>query len=173
MGRGIAHVAALAGYQTWLTDVDESTLQKSLTEVEHDLAAAVARGKISEVQRSAALSRLELATDLDSVVHTCDLVIEAVPERMDLKQEVFQGAELKISTKDGKVSIEFVSDDPALHAAAKQLAKRLQSRGLNVGDLKVSTKAEARSQSVTDTDGRPRGAARAGGPWAGGGGLEG
>ena len=46
MGRGIAHVAALAGYQTWLTDVDESTLQKSLAEVEHDLAAAVAREKI-------------------------------------------------------------------------------------------------------------------------------
>ena len=89
MGRGIAHVAALAGYQTWLTDVDESTLQKSLTEVEHELAAAVAREKISEVQRSAALSRLELATDLDSVVHTCDLVIEAVPERMVLKQEIF------------------------------------------------------------------------------------
>lgn len=89
MGRGIAHVAALAGYQTWLTDVDESTLQKSLTEVEHELAAAVAREKISEAQRSAALSRLELATDLDSVVHTCDLVIEAVPERMVLKQEIF------------------------------------------------------------------------------------
>lgn len=89
MGRGIAHVAALAGYQTWLTDVDESTLQKSLAQVEHDLAAAVAREKISEVDRSAALSRLELATDLDSVVSTCDLVIEAVPERMDLKQEIF------------------------------------------------------------------------------------
>ncbi len=89
MGRGIAHVAALAGYQTWLTDVDESTLQKRLTEVAHDLAAAVAREEISEVQRSAALSRLELATDLDSVVHTCDLVIEAVPERMVLKQEIF------------------------------------------------------------------------------------
>ena len=64
MGRGIAHVAALAGYQTWLTDVDDSTLQQSLTAVDHDLAAAVARGKISEVQRSAALSRLELAPDL-------------------------------------------------------------------------------------------------------------
>ena len=58
MGRGIAHVAALAGYQTWLVDVDESTLQKSLTEIEHDLAAAVARAKISEVQRSAALLSL-------------------------------------------------------------------------------------------------------------------
>ncbi|KAA1299614.1 MAG: 3-hydroxyacyl-CoA dehydrogenase family protein [SAR202 cluster bacterium] len=89
MGRGIAHVAALAGYQTWLADVDESTLQKSLTEIEHDLAAAVAREKISEVQRSAALSRLELASDLNSVVPTCDLVIEAVPERMALKQEIF------------------------------------------------------------------------------------
>jgi len=89
MGRGIAHVAALAGYQTWLTDVDESILQTSLAEVEHDLAASVAQEKISEVQRSAALSRLELATDLDSVVHTCDLVIEAVPERMVLKQEIF------------------------------------------------------------------------------------
>ena len=88
MGRGIAHVAALAGYQTWLADVDQSTLQKSLTEVEHDLAVAVAREKISEVQRSAALSRLELVTDLDSVVSTCDLVIEAVPERMALKQEI-------------------------------------------------------------------------------------
>ena len=93
--------------------------------------------------------------------------------QIDLKQEVFQGAELKIATKDGKVSIEFVSDDPALHAAAKQLAKRLQARGLSVGGLSVSTKAEAQSRAVTDTDDRPRGARGTAGPWGGEGGVDG
>jgi hypothetical protein len=65
--------------------------------------------------------------------------------QIDLKDDVFQGAEVKVVTKDGKVTIEMVSDDPSLHAAAEQLAKQLSKSGVDVANVQVYSQAEAQT----------------------------
>lgn len=89
MGHGIAYVAALAGYDTHLYDVEEALVKQGLDRIAAVLDKGVARGKVSDEQRHRTLGRLAGTVDLDRVAAT-DLVIEAVPERLELKREVFR-----------------------------------------------------------------------------------
>jgi 3-hydroxybutyryl-CoA dehydrogenase len=89
MGHGIAHVCAAAGIDTRLYDVDAAGVERGLASVRANLAKGVERGKVSEAERDAALARLRGATDLEDAVRGCDIVIEAVPERIELKRELF------------------------------------------------------------------------------------
>jgi 3-hydroxybutyryl-CoA dehydrogenase len=85
MGRGIAQVAAQAGYRTRLTDVDGAALEAALVRIRAGLARAVELGKLDAAGQEGALARLVTETDLASAAAGADLVIEAVPERLDLK----------------------------------------------------------------------------------------
>jgi 3-hydroxybutyryl-CoA dehydrogenase/3-hydroxyacyl-CoA dehydrogenase len=92
MGSGIAQVMAIAGYETVCYDVAEEALEKALANVDtgrFGVKGAVERGKLSAADADAALQRLRFTTDLDEVAGT-DVVIEAVPERLDLKVRVFR-----------------------------------------------------------------------------------
>jgi 3-hydroxybutyryl-CoA dehydrogenase len=89
MGRGIAHVAATGGYATRLFDVDEAALAKARWSIEQNLEKGVRLGKLEQTAAEAALGRLRHSADLAAAVADADLVIEAVPERMDLKLETF------------------------------------------------------------------------------------
>lgn len=89
MGRGIAQVSALAGYATRLHDVEATVLHTALDAIETTLDKGVARGKVSAEQKGAALARLTMETDFGAAVADADLVIEAVPEDLDLKRELF------------------------------------------------------------------------------------
>lgn len=89
MGHGIAHVAALAGYATKLFDVKPEAVQKGLSRVAENLQVGVDKGKVTADQRSAALARLSGADDLAALAG-CDLVIEAAPEDLALKQSTFR-----------------------------------------------------------------------------------
>jgi 3-hydroxybutyryl-CoA dehydrogenase len=89
MGRGIAHVAALAGYETELFDVDAGILARAEEAIHRNLDKGVALGKVPEVDAEGAKSRLALDTDLAAAVEEADLVIEAAPESMRLKVELF------------------------------------------------------------------------------------
>lgn len=88
MGRGIAHVSALAGYPTRLYDVDPGALANALETVRGNLARGVELGKVETSERDAALGRLHTTTDLSAAVEGADLVVEAVPERLDMKRDV-------------------------------------------------------------------------------------
>ena len=89
MGRGIAHVSALAGFDTVLNDISDDLLQDALTRIRRDLQKGVDQGKITNASMHSALERLALDTSLEHSGASADLVIEAVPERIDLKLDVF------------------------------------------------------------------------------------
>jgi 3-hydroxybutyryl-CoA dehydrogenase len=90
MGRGIAQVSATAGHTVVLQDIDEGQLSAALDDIASTMAGGVERGKLTAVERDAALDRIQGTTDLEEAVESADLVIEAVPENLDLKQQVFE-----------------------------------------------------------------------------------
>jgi 3-hydroxybutyryl-CoA dehydrogenase len=90
MGRGIAHVAALAGYRTTLFDTDGGAIEKAVAAVHRNLARGVELGKVEAAAAEVARANLATARLLDEAVAGADLVIEAVPEDMRLKIETFQ-----------------------------------------------------------------------------------
>lgn len=93
MGLGIAHVAALSGYPTRLHDPYAEALERAVKTIGRNLAKGVERGKVVEDDAKAALDRLRPERELGAAVADADLVIEAVPERMELKVEVFGEAD--------------------------------------------------------------------------------
>ena len=94
MGRGIAHVSALGGFQTILNDVSDELLQRAQTRIRQDLHKAISLGKLTDSEMEAAFGRLTLDNNMDRAVENADLVIEAVPERIDLKLDVFSRLDL-------------------------------------------------------------------------------
>ncbi len=89
MGRGIAHAAALGGYRTILEDLFPNALRKAETEIRAHLHQAVELGKVDAAEADAAFSRLEYAGSVDEAAREADLVIEAVPDEMESKLEIF------------------------------------------------------------------------------------
>jgi 3-hydroxybutyryl-CoA dehydrogenase len=89
MGRGIAHVAALGGYRTILEDLVPAALRKAESEIKTNLDKAVELNRVSSADANATLSRLEYAGSVDEAAREADLVIEAVPEEMESKIEIF------------------------------------------------------------------------------------
>ena len=89
MGRGIAYVSALGGFRTILQDTSEPALEKAVAEITALLEKGVATGKVPGEAAVSARQRLSTARTLEDAAHEADLVIEAVPERMDLKLEIF------------------------------------------------------------------------------------
>ncbi len=93
MGAGIAQVAAMAGHGTVLFDVDAGQLGRALRRIGAALEKGVRLGKVEAAVRDAALARLEVAERLEEAVGGADLVIEAAPESMPLKREIFAAVE--------------------------------------------------------------------------------
>src|SRR5579864_6093634 len=89
MGRGIAHAAALGGYRTILEDILPNTLRKAETEIRSNLDKAVELGKVTKNDAEGAFERLEYASSVEQAAREADLVIEAVPEEMESKIEIF------------------------------------------------------------------------------------
>src|SRR5437763_6540455 len=89
MGRGIAHAAALGGYRTIIEDIVPASLRKAETEIRGNLDKAVELGKVSKEAADAAHKRLEYAGSVEEAAREADLVIEAVPEEMESKIEIF------------------------------------------------------------------------------------
>ena len=88
MGNGIAQTAAVAGYQVTLTDIDPKALEKARANIEYSTSKLVEKGTITEKQKDAALE-IETALDLNSACEA-DLIIEAAPEDVGLKLDLFQ-----------------------------------------------------------------------------------
>ena len=89
MGRGSAHAAALGGYRTILEDILPTTLRKAEGEIRANLDQAVELGKVTKAVADQAMSRLEYASSVEQAAREADLVIEAVPEEMESKLEIF------------------------------------------------------------------------------------
>jgi 3-hydroxybutyryl-CoA dehydrogenase len=90
MGRGIAYVAAVSGYNVVLQDISAEALEKAKHYIESELARSVEKGYIKQEQRDAAIENLAYSTDMAAAAQNADLVIEAVLELMDVKIDVFK-----------------------------------------------------------------------------------
>ncbi len=93
MGHGIAQTAAVAGYETTMMDVDEGALQRGKAAIEKSVTKLHEKEKINQEQKEAALD-IKTATSLDPA-KDADLVIEAAPEKLDLKLDIFKTLDRK------------------------------------------------------------------------------
>ena len=89
MGRGIAYVSALGGHPTILQDTSQPALDQALGEITAVLEKGVATGKVPEEAAVAARKRISTTRSLEEAAREADLVIEAVPENIDIKVELF------------------------------------------------------------------------------------
>ncbi len=89
MGHGIAQVCAQAGLEVTLVDVSHELVERGLASLTANLKKGIERGKLTESDMQAALARIQTATDAAAAAQTADLVIEAIIERLDVKQELF------------------------------------------------------------------------------------
>jgi 3-hydroxybutyryl-CoA dehydrogenase len=88
MGSGIAQVAALAGYEVRLEDVNAAALDTAIANISKNLERQVARGKLGDGEKQAALKRIRTGSDFKPLTE-CDVVIEAATEREELKRDIF------------------------------------------------------------------------------------
>ena len=93
MGHGIAQVCAMAGMEVRMFDLSDAALQRGLDKVHANLDKGVDRGKVASELRDETLIRLAGTTDLETAVDGANLVIEAVPEKLELKQSLFSQVE--------------------------------------------------------------------------------
>jgi 3-hydroxybutyryl-CoA dehydrogenase len=116
MGHGIAQVAAMAGHDVALRDVDEDRVQRGVESIDENLRGGVERDKVTREEREDTLDRIEGTTDLAAAVDGADLIVEAVPEDVELKQDVLGEAEEV--APDGAVLASNTSSLPVTEIAA-------------------------------------------------------
>jgi 3-hydroxybutyryl-CoA dehydrogenase len=97
MGHGITQVAAAAGYAVIMCDVNTEALARGVQAIERNLAKAIQLGKITDVERDATLERIHRATSL-AEIRDVDLVIEAAPENLELKQNLLREVEALVDS---------------------------------------------------------------------------
>ena len=108
MGNGIAHVAALAGYDVILSDIDRGRAEAAKATVAKNLGRGVSKGVVTQADANAALARIALTTD-NADFADADLVIEAATENESVKKAIFAGLKLKpgalLATNTSSISI--------------------------------------------------------------------
>ena len=101
MGNGIAHVAAQSGKSVKLLDISEEVLTSAMATIGKNLDRQVKKGVLDEAGKADVLGRIEIGTDLAAGVADVDLVVEAAPEKMELKRQIF--ATLDASAPPGAI----------------------------------------------------------------------
>jgi 3-hydroxybutyryl-CoA dehydrogenase len=92
MGNGIAHVFARSGYKVILRDVEQRLLDRGLETIGKNLEREIEKGKLAEAEKRTVLARLEPVTDM-AAIRAADFVVEAVPEKIDIKRAVLTEAD--------------------------------------------------------------------------------
>jgi len=111
MGNGIAHVCALGGREVRITDVSQDILDQALATISKNLDRQVKKEIISQSGREEALERIKPMTDLEAAAADAQLIIEAVPEKVDIKYDLFQrldaiaSAEAILASNTSSISI--------------------------------------------------------------------
>ncbi len=98
MGQGIAQVSSMAGHDVTIRDIEEEIVADALSAIEQTLTKGVELGKVDAEKATATMERLSGTTALESAVADADLVIEAVPENIELKRETMQAVESVVDT---------------------------------------------------------------------------
>ena len=119
MGNGIAHVCALGGREVRITDVSQDVLDQALATISKNLDRQVKKEIISEVGRDEALERIRSMTDLEAAASGSQLIIEAVPEKADIKYDLFRrldaitSAEAILASNTSSISITAIAAETA------------------------------------------------------------
>jgi len=92
MGNGIAHVFARAGYRVILRDVEQRFLDRAMETIGKNLDREIKKGKLTEAEKPGVLARLKLVTDMGAIA-AADFVVEAVPEKPEIKRAVLGEAD--------------------------------------------------------------------------------
>jgi 3-hydroxybutyryl-CoA dehydrogenase len=130
MGNGIAHVFARSGYAVILRDLEPRDLERALSTISANLDREINRSKLPAAEKSRVLARIEPVTAVDAIAHA-EFVIEAVPERLDLKRAVLaeaaavMPAEAILATNTSSISV------TALAAATSRPARFLGMHFMN------------------------------------------
>lgn len=90
MGKGIAYISAISGYETHLVDIEQNALEKAKIEIKSFLSEGLSRGKLTNKQVDSAIGCLFYSCNLVESVKGADLVIEAVLEKMEIKKQIFE-----------------------------------------------------------------------------------
>jgi enoyl-CoA hydratase/3-hydroxyacyl-CoA dehydrogenase len=93
MGHGIAEVAALAGYEVTMRDIKEEFVQSGYEQIEWSVNKLAEKDRIPEDEAEAALDRIDPLVDMEAAVEDADFLIEAVPEKMEIKEDVYEEIE--------------------------------------------------------------------------------
>src|SRR5260370_8608749 len=109
MGRGIAYASALAGYRTVLEDISEARLEQAVAWIEKAFDEGVSRGKVDPLNCLAAMKNVVTASKVENAIREAELIIEAVPEEMEMKLELFT-----IFDKFAKAGAVFASNTSSL-----------------------------------------------------------
>ena len=120
MGAGIAELGCLSGARTLLHDPVPDALDRGLERIRAQLERGVQRGRLSDSQAAAARDRLRAAPALEDLA-ACELVIEAAPERLELKRELF-----------ARLSDGIVADECVLASNPRRSGRRHRRRGPSI-----------------------------------------
>jgi 3-hydroxybutyryl-CoA dehydrogenase len=111
-GRGIAYAAAYGGYNTVLEDVSRCVVEEGMGWIRNSFEEGIARGKVEAAERNRALSRVSTAGDVKDAIRDAELIIEAVPDELEMKLELFT-----IFDKFAKTGAIFASSTSSLSIA--------------------------------------------------------
>jgi 3-hydroxybutyryl-CoA dehydrogenase len=154
MGNGIAHVFAQHGFNVTLVDIAQSALDKALVTIGKNLDRQIAKGALTESDKSAILGRIQTQTDLAAGVAHADLVVEAATENVDLKLKIFKEIDDKapantiLATNTSSISITKIA------AATKRPEQVIGMHFMNpvpVMKLVEVIRGYATTDEVTDT----------------------
>jgi 3-hydroxybutyryl-CoA dehydrogenase len=114
MGAGIAQIAALGGYETFIYEIDQKQLDRGVEMIRNGMGRGAERGRWSETEATAAIERLRADT-LIELLRDCQLVIEAAPEDLDLKRNLFErlasvcGREAVLASNTSSLSVSAIA----------------------------------------------------------------
>ncbi len=116
MGHGIAQVLAACGVATRLFDVERDAVDRGLAKIDANLSKGVEKGKVDPADRETTLARLSGSTDLDEAIEGAHVVVEAVPESLELKRQIFGelgrnlGPDVLLATNTSSLSITSIAE---------------------------------------------------------------
>lgn len=116
MGHGIAEIISLSGFEVNLVDIKEEILKKAIEKIKESLERLLKKGNISDKQYNETLDRIKTFTNLEEAVKDVQLVIEAVPENLELKRSIFKkldeltGRDVILATNTSNIRITQIAE---------------------------------------------------------------
>ena len=99
MGNGIAHVCGLSGRNVHLMDSDSNRIELGKQTIQKNLERMIKKGVIDTSKRDQTLDHIELHTQLDEAIQSCDLIIEAIPEQFEIKKQLWKSVDALLSDR--------------------------------------------------------------------------